>query len=106
MNFASFKRCPLGKCVSGDGRRETIPFNSMEVNFDSSQLAIDGRPSQAWTPPPAPLPGRCGARGAEPSWPGRTRGLQKLFSSNEPPISNANTSKARFTTWLPLAIAR
>lgn len=31
---------------------------------------------------------------------------QKLLSSSELPINRANTSKARFTTWLPLAIAR
>ena len=29
-----------------------------------------------------------------------------LLISNELPISSANTSNARFTTWLPLAIAR
>ena len=32
--------------------------------------------------------------------------LQKLFQSRELPISSANTSKARFTSWLPLAMAR
>jgi hypothetical protein len=46
-----FQEVPLGECVSGDGRRSTIPFHSMEVNFDSSQLTIDGRP-----PDPRPLP--------------------------------------------------
>jgi hypothetical protein len=46
-----FQQVPLGECVSSDGRRFTIPYNSMEVNVDSSQLAIDGRP-----PDPQPLP--------------------------------------------------
>ena len=31
---------------------------------------------------------------------------QKLFTNNDPPITNANTSNARFTTRLPRAIAR
>jgi hypothetical protein len=47
-----------------------------------------------------------GARSAKAQRPVPGAPPQKLFSNNDPPISNANTSNARFTTWLPLAIAR
>ncbi len=51
-----FQEVPLGECVSSDGRHETIPFHNMEVNSDSAQMAIDGRPSQTWTPQTLPKP--------------------------------------------------
>lgn len=51
-----FQEVPLGECVSSDGSRSTIPFNSMEVSFDSTQMAIDGRPSSPLKLPEAPKP--------------------------------------------------
>ncbi|MFN9623590.1 MAG: hypothetical protein ACK587_12295 [Cyanobacteriota bacterium] len=51
-----FQEVPIGAGVSSDGRRETSPFQFMEVTFDSSQMAIDGRPPEAWKPPTPPKP--------------------------------------------------
>lgn len=51
-----FQDVPLGECVSSDGRRFTIPFNSMAVNFDSTQLTIDGRPPDRDPLPESPAP--------------------------------------------------
>jgi hypothetical protein len=51
-----FQSVPLGECVSSDGSRSTIPFNSMEVSFDSTQMAFDGRPPSPMKLPESPKP--------------------------------------------------
>lgn len=51
-----FQQVPIGECVGSDGSRSTIPFNAMEVSFDSTQMAIDGRPPASLKLPQAPKP--------------------------------------------------
>ncbi len=50
-----FQEVPLGDCVSSDGRRFQRAHNVMEVNVDSSLMAIQGRPQEALPEAPQPL---------------------------------------------------
>lgn len=50
-----FQEVPLGVCVSGDGRRFELAHDAMEVNFDSSLMAIQSRPQDALPEAPEPL---------------------------------------------------